>query len=386
MSSPADRPLLLHVMHRFATGGLENGVVNLINRMPAHRWRHGVLALTGVDEAFRRRVRHDDVVFVSLDKKPGHLIRQYPSVYRLLRQLRPAVVHTRNLAALEVQLPAWAAGSSARIHGEHGWDVYDPAGTRLRYMLLRRIYAPFVQQFVTVSADLENYLVHRVGIAAGRVEQLMNGVDAERFAPAPEARASVAGCPFVDPALWLVGTIGRQQPIKDQTNLARAFVAALRLRPQARQTMRLVIVGEGPLRAEAGCAELAWLPGERADVPDVLRGLDLFVLPSLAEGISNTILEAMATGLPVVATAVGGNPELVADGRTGTLVPPADSGRLAEAILRYFDDRELQREHGQAGRQRVEQCFSLDRMVDRYELLYQRVLTKRGFLVPSRAV
>jgi glycosyltransferase involved in cell wall biosynthesis len=169
--------------------------------------------------------------------------------------------------------------------------------------------------------------------------------------------------------------------VKDQTNLARAFVHALRHMPTARARLRLVIVGEGGLRGEierildeGHARDLAWLPGERADVPDVMRGLDCFVLPSLAEGISNTILEAMASGLPVIATRVGGNTELMEPGMTGRLVPAADSPALAREVLGYFSEPALARRHGRAGRNFVERRFSLDRMVDQYQELYARAL------------
>ena len=165
--------------------------------------------------------------------------------------------------------------------------------------------------------------------------------------------------------------------VKDQITLARAFVLALRMKPDARDRMRLVMVGEGVLRAETeriledgGARQLAWFAGERSDIPEVMRGLDCFVLPSLGEGISNTILEAMACALPVVATRVGGNAELVEDQVTGRVVPAADPVALARAIVNYFEDPALARRHGRAGRNRVEESFSLDRMVDNYHELY----------------
>ena len=123
--------------------------------------------------------------------------------------------------------------------------------------------------------------------------------------------------------------------------------------------------------------ELAWLPGARDDVPEILRGLDCFALPSLAEGISNTILEAMACGLPVVATRVGGNPELMEDGMTGRLVPQANAEAMAGALFHYYDDPVLARRHGRAGRQLVLQRFSLDRMVSDYLSLYDGLLAGR---------
>ncbi|MBK7814113.1 MAG: TIGR03088 family PEP-CTERM/XrtA system glycosyltransferase [Rhodocyclaceae bacterium] len=376
------RPLVVHVMYRFDVGGLENGVVNLINRMPAEAYRHAVLALTEVTD-FRRRIARDDVEFISLAKPPGHLWWLYPRLFRLFRQLRPAIVHSRNLAALEVAVPAWAAGVPVRIHGEHGRDVGDLEGLNKTYQWLRRLYNPFVTHFIALSRDLENYLLDPVGIARRKVVQIYNGVDAERFHPA-DGLPIIDGCPFRRPQHWLVGTVGRMQTVKDQTLLARAFVRALAREPALRQRLRLVMVGEGPLRAQAqemldaaGVADLAWLPGERHDVPDIVRGLDCFVLPSLAEGISNTILEAMASGLPVIATRVGGNPELVLEGETGRLVPVGDVEALASALIDDAHAPEADRAAGLAGRWQVERRFSMDSMVAAYRGLYDELLAIR---------
>src|SRR5688500_16617857 len=122
-------PLIAHVIYRFSIGGLENGIVNLVNRMPRERWRHAIIALTEVSSEFANRIERDDVTYIELGKRPlGHLVRDYPRLYRLFRQLQPAVVHTRNLAALEAAVPAWAAGVPVRIHGEHGWSREDPEG------------------------------------------------------------------------------------------------------------------------------------------------------------------------------------------------------------------------------------------------------------------
>jgi sugar transferase (PEP-CTERM/EpsH1 system associated) len=369
--------LIVHVVHGFAVGGLENGVVNLVNRLPADRWRHAILALTDVSEEFCKRIERKDVDFIALQKKPGHLAKLYPRLYGLFRAQRPAIVHTRNIAALEAQAPAWLAGVPARVHGEHGWGVSDLGGISNRYRLVRRLYRPFVQRFVALSQPIESYLEHGVGVPRARIARICNGVDTARFCPAGGAREPIPGCPFDDPRLWLVGTVGRMQAVKDQVNLAQAFVRALEIEPQARARMRLVMIGEGALRERvvetlerAGARDLAWLPGERADVPRIMRGLDCFALPSLAEGISNTILEAMASGLPIAATAVGGNSELIESGLTGKLVPSANAEALAQAILGYFREPALARRHGKAARNRAERQFSLERMVADYERLY----------------
>ncbi len=379
----AAAPLVLHLVYRFDTGGLENGVVNLINHMPPAAYRHAVVALTEVVPGFARRIERGDVEFVSLHKPPGHAARLYPRLLQLFRQMRPAVVHSRNLAALECQLPAWWAGVPVAIHGEHGRDVDDLDGSRKRYQWLRRAYRPFVDQYVALSGDLAAYLQQRVGVPERRVAQIYNGVDLQRFHPAGNGRAPLPGSPFNDPALWLVGSVGRMQTVKAQTLLARAFVRALALQPALRSRLRLVMVGEGPLRAEAqallaaaGVADLAWLPGERADVPDVMRGLDCFVLSSLAEGISNTILEAMASGLPVLATRVGGNAELVVDGETGVIVPSSDTEAMAPALVALAGDPGLAKAMGQAGRTRVARQFSLPAMVSAYQGLYDRLLSE----------
>lgn len=380
MASTDPRPLVVHVMYRFDVGGLENGVVNLINRMPAEHYRHAVLSLTGISD-FRQRIQRDDVQFIALDKAPGHLIADYPRLYRLFRHLRPAIVHTRNLAALEAAVPAWAAGVPVRIHGEHGRDVGDLDGSNRKYQWVRRFYRPFVSHWVALSRDLEQYLVRRVGVPPHRIAQLYNGVDANRFQPAEQSAGTAADCPFRRPDHWIVGTVGRMQTVKDQTLLARAFVLLLERHPELRDRVRLVMVGEGPLRAQslailkqAGAVDLAWLPGERNDIPDLLRSLDCFVLPSLAEGISNTLLEAMASGLPVIATRVGGNPELVQEKVTGVLVPSADAGAMAEAIANYARVPATAAECGRQARAEVLKCFSMDSMEAAYRGLYDRLL------------
>ena len=381
------RPLVLHVMYRFDTGGLENGVVNLINHMPDDAYRHAVLALTEVTD-FRRRIQRSDVEFISLRKPPGQGLWQFPKLFRLFRQLRPQIVHSRNLAALEVQAPAWAAGVPVRLHGEHGRDVGDLDGSNVAYQRLRRLYKPFVHHHIALSRDLADYLVDKVHVPRDKITQAYNGVDTDRFFPAPQGPTPIDGCPF-DPAQhWLVGTVGRMQTVKDQTLLAQAFVQALAQDPALKARLRLVMVGEGPLRAQAqallqaaGVAHLAWLPGERSDVADIMRGLHAFALPSLAEGISNTILEAMASGLPVVATAVGGNADLVQQAQTGVIVPATDAQAMAQQLVALANKPEQARAMGQAGRQRVLDHFSMQAMVATYQGVYDRQL--RGLSRPS---
>ncbi|HVF63993.1 MAG TPA: TIGR03088 family PEP-CTERM/XrtA system glycosyltransferase [Casimicrobiaceae bacterium] len=373
-------PLVVHVVYRFGIGGLENGVVNLVNRLPRDRWRHAIVSLTDVDETFRARLQRDDVEVVGLGKSPGHAIPLYPALYRRFRTTAPAIVHTRNLAALEAVIPAWAAGVRCRVHGEHGWDALDPDGTHVRRQRIRRLYKRFVTRYVALSPDLARYLIEAIRVPPERVEQIVNGVDIERFRPGG-SRRPIASCPFTDDKLRLVGTVGRLDAVKDQVNLAQAFVRAGASDPRVRERLRLVVVGEGPLKADveavlerAGMRELAWLPGARHDVPAILRGLDVFVLPSRAEGVSNTLLEAMASGLPIVATNVGANADLLVAGECGTIVPPMNSEALASAMLGYVLDPERARAHGDAARARAVARFSLERMIERYDRLYGQLV------------
>ena len=377
------RPLIAHVVYRFDVGGLENGVVNLVNRLPASRYRHAVVALTQVTD-FRRRVTRDDVQFIALEKPPGQGIWQWPRLKRLFEEMRPAIVHTRNIAALEAAVPAMIAGVPVRLHGEHGWDSADPDGSNWKYRLTRRAYRASVQHWIALSSQIEVYLREAVGVPADRLTRICNGVDTERFRPASGSREPIEGSPFNDPALWLVGTVGRLQAVKDQINLVRAIAHAVGRSGQARTCMRLLIAGDGPQRGEveaeiraAGLQQHVWLAGTRNDVPEILRGLDAFALPSRAEGISNTILEAMACGLPIVATHVGGNPDLIEDGVTGRLVPPADPAALGDALLALFADPATCRSMSRSARADCERRFSLERMVADYAAVYDQLLARR---------
>jgi sugar transferase (PEP-CTERM/EpsH1 system associated) len=384
--------LVAHVVHRFDVGGLENGVVNLINGLPRARFRHAIVSLTEVTR-FKERVERADVEFIALNKPPGQGFWQYPRLVRIFRRLRPDIVHTRNLAPLEASVPARLAGVPVRIHGEHGWDVGDLGGENRKHRWIRRAYRPFVTHYVALSRHQEGYLQHAVGVPAHRISQIYNGVDTRRFCPDADSRAAPGRARA---GAWVVGTVGRLVAVKDQAALVRALAAAWRRSSEARRRMRLAIVGDGPLRhtlAELARAEgvdgAVDLLGGRDDVADVLRAFDAFALPSLAEGISNTLLEAMSSGLPVVATSVGGNVELVDDQVSGSLVPPAEPAALVDALLRYFCEPETAVRHARAARRVVEDRFSLDRMVADYAALYERTASStlgrgNGLRVPRR--
>jgi len=352
MSTP---PLVVHVIHHLVYGGLENGVVNLINRIPADRYRHAVICVADYNE-FRERIQRADCAVYAMHKQPGKDPGTYLRMWRLLRQLRPAIVHSRNISGLIALPPAWLAGVPGRVHGEHGWDIGDVSGSNPKRARLRRLHRPLVHRYVALSAEIKRYLIERIGAAPGQVAHICNGVDTERFHPAADERPPLPwGAVGADSIV--LGTVGRLQPVKDQVGLVRAFVLLRQQLPELASRLRLAILGDGPQRGEieravsdAGVGDFVWLPGMCDQVPALLRRFDVFVLPSLTEGISNTILEALACGVPVVATAVGGNPDLIIDGGYGALVPPADPQRLAAALVPLVSSTDLRRRYAERAR------------------------------------
>jgi sugar transferase (PEP-CTERM/EpsH1 system associated) len=382
VSTPPDlqrAPLVLHVIFRLDYGGLENGLVNLVNRMAPGGFRHAIVCLAGYSD-FSKRIARADVRVYSLDKRPGKDLRAYLRFWRLLRQMRPDIVHTRNLGTVDLQWIARVAGVRGRIHGEHGWDAADPRGAGARGLTIRRACRGAIQRYVAMSRDLARWLETAVGIAPGRITQIYNGVDSDKFSPRGALPTDLPWA--VQPADGRVvfGTVGRLDPIKNQGALLEAFAALVGQEPAGSQRLRLIVVGDGPLATtlrtraqELGVAALVWFTGARNDIPDLLRAMDVFVLPSLNEGISNTLLEAMATARAVIAARVGGNPELVEPDVTGTLYDADEQGALTAAMREYSRSAERIARRGVAARERVVANFGIGAMVDRYTALYEQL-------------
>lgn len=368
-------PLIVHVINRLDYGGLENGVVNLLNRLPPQRYRHAVVCVSGVNPDFRRRILRDDIEVLSLDKRPGKDFRAYARMWRVLRRLRPAIVHTRNIGTIDMQWMAACARVPGRVHGEHGWAASDPRGQSRKGRWMRRLCRPVIDLYVPVSRDLAQWLEHDIGVPRWRIRQSYNGVDAQRFQP----RLRDGAEPVV-----VVGTVGRLDPIKNHAALLDAVRDLKTRRPDLAGRAVVRIVGDGPSRGEllakctaAGLDDMVEFVGARDDIPQQMDRMHVFVLPSINEGISNTILEAMASGLPVVAGRVGGNGELVEDGSSGILYDARRPGELSEALLRYVDDPDLRARHGGAARARAVREFSMDAMVRRYVEIYDELLSPR---------
>jgi sugar transferase (PEP-CTERM/EpsH1 system associated) len=366
---------IVHLVYRFATGGLENVIVQLVNGLPSAKFRHTVVAISEVDSTFAARIEGEDVEVIALHKPPGQPFELYPQVYRLLKKLKPDVLHSCNLAAMEFVPMAALARVPLRVHAEHGWDVGELGGNNARYRFLRRIYKPFVHEFVAVAGPQKDYLQHSIGVAPQHLHVIPNGVDTGRFRPWHEGDALPAGFPFQRGKHWVIGTIGRQAPVKNPLLLVDAFIQLVQSKAPGTAGMRLVMAGDGPLHesivqriAEAGLNDKAWLAGVRADVPELLRAMDCFVLPSLSEATSCTLQEAMATGLPIIATQVGGNAALLENGRYGRLIPSEDTSALAGELLTQYGLR-VESDH-LAARASIIRRYGLDGVLARYAALF----------------
>lgn len=374
-------PLILHVLHHLVIGGMENGLINLINSMPAEDFQHAVICIEDYSD-FRERILNPEVQVFALNRSKIGLMQLRWRLFRKCQELRPAILHSRNLSGLDALLPARLAGVAHIVHGEHGWDMDNLDGRRWKPALLRRLHSPMVSRYVTVSKDLERYLFQRAGIAPARIAQIYNGVDTDRFQPRSKP-AELPGMPagFVDAENIVVGTVGRLQPVKDQASLLYAVAVVRQRRSPGAQHLRVAIVGDGPLQGSLrslaqslGLTDLCWMPGALSDVPAALSAMDLFALPSLMEGTSNTLLEAMASGLPVLATAVGGNPELLDPGVVGALFKPRDVHGLSGLIEQFLNDPGMRRRQGGAARELAVRKFGLSAMTSAYAGLYAGLL------------
>lgn len=379
-----DRPLIAHVLYRLDTGGMEHFVLTLVNHT-AERYRHAIVCLTEFGP-MRRQIVDPTIPCLALHKRPGKDWPCYVRYWRTLRALKPDLVHGYNIGTLDLAPVARAAGVRRVVHAERGRDASDPRGANRRYRSLRRVMSPFIARWLPVSRDLESWLVHDVGIAATKVSCIPNGIDVQRFARracADRARPLLGD--FAPPGTRVIINVGRLDPVKDQAGLIDAFRMLGERDPQVAARLKLVIVGDGPERAtlEGRIAGLGLegrvrLLGNRDDVPALLGEADVFALSSLAEGMPGVVLEAMASGLPVVATSVGGVGELVVEGETGALVAPSEPEKLAAALERYVGDPDLCARQGHAGRARVESRFSLASMVNAYVALYDGLLAGRA--------
>ncbi len=360
---------VMHVIFGFNPGGMEYGLAKLVNGLAGGAVRSSICSTTPADPAMARALGPDVRLF-ELTRRKGNDPLLVWRLYRLFRRERPDIVHTHAWGTLvEGLLAARLARVPVLLHGEHGTLQLKPYQARVQRWAWGR-----VDGLLSVSSRLAERMSAAVGVPLERVTVLRNGVDLSRFSPEgrDEARRSLG----VDDDRPIVGHAGRLVAVKDQAALVEA---AARLKA-AGVRCRVLIAGDGPLRgaleqqvSALDVGDSVSLLGHVGEVEWLLAALDVYVLCSRSEGMPNTVLEAMACGVPVVCTRVGGADELVVDEETGLLVPPAKPDLLAGAIGRLLGDEALRARMGAAGRTRASREFSVEAMVRGYRDAYVRV-------------
>jgi sugar transferase (PEP-CTERM/EpsH1 system associated) len=364
---------IMHIVNSLNVGGLENGVVNLVNCLNHNKFIHVICCLREVGP-MAERLHRKDTEIICMGKDSTDYFMPIKLMH-LISRIRPQVVHTRNWGTIDGIIAAKLARVKYVVHGEHGREFTDLYGSNYRRNLARWVLGRWVNSFVAVSDEIKSWLLNQVGIPGDKVVTIINGVDTKKFFPSTN-KGKVKQELGIDPHTFIVGTVGRLDKVKNYQMLLNALLSQTRYK----NPYKLMLIGDGPERADLEAfvtthrlSNVEFL-GEKQNVQDYLQIFDLFVLTSMVEGISNTILEAMATGTPVIATRVGGNPEIVEDNMTGSLIPSGNHALLSEMITKYMNDRSLCEKHGQAARSRCEKLFSLNVMVEKYDRLYSNFL------------
>jgi sugar transferase (PEP-CTERM/EpsH1 system associated) len=369
------RPIhIQHVVLSLQPGGLENGVVNVVNGLNPSRFRSSVCCLKQAGE-FTSRIQQERVQIHEMKLKGGNNYVLPLKLARLFRRTRTDIIHTRNPEAFFYGfLGARLAGVGSVIHSEHGRTFPDKS----HRMFVQRLFTRFTDEVFAVSEQLKSDLVTHVGLPAPRIDVIYNGVNPDKFHGGD--RTSVRRELGVRENGIVIGSVGRLAAVKNYGLLLQALPELL-----SSHDVTVMLVGDGPERRvlEALSDDLqirqrVRFLGHRDDVSDLLAAMDIFVLPSHSEGMSNTLLEAMAAGVPVVASAVGGNTEIVRDQQDGLIFPPGDIERLGACLALLCRDGSYRQRLGRSGYERVLHAFSIRAMIDRYEELYIRVFGNAG--------
>jgi len=370
--SPREAICVAQVVLNLDVGGLERVVIDLVNHLDRARFQPVVFCL-GDGGVLQDRVRDAGCPVHAFNKGPGVSASLPLRMQAAIRDAAVDVVHCHNVPALLYgAVASRLAGKGSVVYTPHGVE----SATNPQVAWYRRL--GLIERIVAVSEDARSLSISASGFAPGATETVPNGIDVDAYAAADAAgvRASLG----IDVGIPVIGIVARLAPEKDHKLLLEAM-ATLR---RSIDPVVLLVIGGGELRVEleARAAELALdgcvrFLGMRSDVSELLAALDVFVLSSRTEGMSVTLLEAMAAARPIVATDVGGNAEVVRDGDTGLIVPPGDATALAKALASILRDPGAARRMGERGRERVVADFSVKVMAKRYEDVYDRVLASR---------
>jgi len=372
MPKPHKPIRIMHVVEALGVGGgVEHGLANLIERMDRHRFEHVVCAVFRLGPQLERYTA-DRVRVVCLNQKGRS---QVVALVQAIREVKPVIVHSRNWGTLEAVIAARWARACSVIHSEHGVEV-NPAGEPRRRTWMRRIGFELAHRVFSVSYQLRDTLANRTGFPPDKIDVIHNGVEMRKFGAGASRLRSFRQALEIPEREFCIGCVGRLNRIKDYPTI----LAAAKIFARACDSWRLLIAGSGPelpalqeiVNADHSLRERVKLlgPVKTERVPEFLHSLDAYVLPSLWEGISNSLLEAMAAGLPVIATNAGGNPEVVEDGKSGLLFPVGDAARLAEQLTLLYRRPDTRLQFGGEAVEKMQREFSLEAMVRNYEQMY----------------
>lgn len=358
---------ILYLITELSVGGAQTVLLRLLRGLDRRRFRPAVACLYNGQGSVAQQIRALGIEVFDARMRGKADLGALFRLYRHIRRTRPTILHAHLFHA---NLPARALGRLAGVPiiicTEHTMAM-EP---RWRYRL-NRWTVGLADRVVAISANVRDFCRTQIGLPEEKLVLIPNGVELPEL-PLPTAREARAALGLPPDGL-LLGAVSRLDPAKGIDVLLEALVQV--------EDASLVVVGDGPQRAaletlaaRLGLSARVHWAGFQQDAVRLLPAFDLFVQPSVYEGLPTTVMEAMAAGLPVVATAVGGTPEVVVDGVTGRLVPPRDPAALAAAIHALLHDPDRRRTMGQAGRERVAQHFSVEQMVRRTERLYDELL------------
>lgn len=365
------RPAVLHVVLGLEVGGLERFVCDLANESLS--MVQPFVACLEQNGPMGASLPSNIPVF-ELHKRPGIRLEVVGQLADIVRRHDIDVIHTHNQSPHFYGAFAGLLTNRPVVHTKHGRNrpgIY-------KKVLLSRISSCLTHKIVTVSSDAADVCTKIEKVEAAKVVTILNGINTKNFYP---SRSTTLRDELrLPPAEPIIGIVARLAADKDHATL----LDACGLLFQRGLCFTLVIIGDGPLRAflqnkvrDEGYGDKIRFLGTRLDIPNLISQLDLFVLSSITEGISLTLLEAMCSQIPIVATDVGGNREVVEDGVTGFIVPAKSPERLSEKMKVLLDNRALRIAMGEAGRRRVIENFSLTKAVSEYVSLYQQVLCPR---------
>ena len=363
---------LLHLVYSLHSGGMENGVVNLCNRLNPEEFEAAICVFED-GGALEEKVDSTRVQVHRVKRHFGNDPTVPLRLMRLLRRERYQVLHTHNWVTIcEGYFAARAARVPRVVHGEHGY----PFETRPRNIGVQRYLWRRIDRVTAVASPLADDLARTLNYPREHVSVIANGVDTEKFCPGPPCRDSIRADFGLPSQGILVGTVARLDPVKNHVGLIQA-ASLLRARGT---DLHLVFAGDGPerralmrLATELGVDDRLHMLGNVTEVERLLNAFDAFVLNSNAEGMSNTLLEAMASGLPIIATRVGSNADLIVDGESGVLINPGADEELACALERFVSQPSSAQRLAEEARNRAEQLFGLQQMVAQYQTLYREV-------------